>query len=296
MQQNNAFVIWRSISWLFKPVLKSGTAMPIDIPLSSLLFQTLFVTIVAFATLWAFHHRKKDLGIIDIYWGPGFFIISLIYIVNSSLSNPQLILALLTFLWSTRLGLYLYVRHQGAKGEDRRYARMRKNGGASFWWKSLFKICVLQAVIMWFIATPHHVALATPINSEIFNEIVFSIGMILFLFGLLYESIADYQLYRFKSDAANVGQTMQAGLWSYSRHPNYFGEIVLWWGLGLTAYAINPNLVAFFGPALVTFLLIKVSGVAMLKSHLENEKDGYSSYIENTNALLPWPKRTKTQF
>ncbi|MEM8839881.1 MAG: DUF1295 domain-containing protein [Pseudomonadota bacterium] len=257
------------------------------------LYVSLFITIAAFSTLWAMSLKRQDLGIIDIYWGPGFAVIGAVHLwLLESPTSGQIIFYLLTLTWALRLGGYLYIRHRLSHGEDRRYRAMRENGGQDFWWKSLFKICWLQAVIMWVVASPQHTGLSVSTAEP--NAILFGMGIMIALVGLAIESIADMQLYRFKQNRSNPDAICVEGLWRYSRHPNYFGEILVWIGFGLCGFALSGSYWAFLGPALIIFLLIKVSGVALLDRHLSAAKPDYAAYASRTSALIPWPPRTES--
>lgn len=262
---------------------------------TSILLTTLIVTLLMFALVWLLHIRQMDVGIIDIYWGPGFAVIALLsYILHGEHSPFGIILLITTMAWSLRLGTHLWLRHKKSTTEDRRYALMRKNAGPSFWWTNLFKIFFLQAIIMWLIATPQHLGLLyadTPLTFS--AQLLFYAGIGLFIFGFLIESIADWQLRRFKSKQENRQRTMSEGLWAYSRHPNYFGEVVLWWGFALMGFALSNSLIAFAGPALLTFLILKVSGVTLLEKYLTSDKQGYSDYIKKTSAFFPAPSNNK---
>lgn len=260
-----------------------------------ILALTFVVTLSAFAALWAVHVVKKDVGVVDIYWGPGFAVIGLIALfTHVDASREQWILLTLTALWAVRLGVYLAIRHHHSTNEDRRYAQMRANGGSTFWWVSLFKIFLLQGILMWLIATPQHVGLLNEDpNSDHLIVALFWAGCALFWVGFLFEVVADWQLYHFKRDASNIDQTMTTGIWAYSRHPNYFGEIVLWWGMGMMAFAISGSFISFIGPALLHLLILKVSGVSMLEQHLGSSKPDYAAYIKNTSRLIPKFPRSK---
>lgn len=255
----------------------------------TILLTTLTATMAVFSVIWAFHLYRNDAGVVDLYWGPGFATIAIIALVMSAeLSVYKLILSMTTIAWATRLGLHMARRHHRSKTEDRRYAKMRERGGASFWWVSLFKIFLLQALLMWLIATPQHIGLiyGDAVETTI-SRITFILGAVLFTAGLTVETVADGQLIRFKQNPDNADKTLMRGLWHYSRHPNYFGEVVLWWGFGLMGFAVSGSLVSFAGPALLTFLILKVSGVTLLERHLKPEKEGYEEYIEKTSAFFP---------
>lgn len=255
------------------------------------LILTLFLTLGMFLLIWVLALKLKDMGIVDIYWGPGFAVIALThFFLTPDLSIERWVFVITTMTWALRLGLHIGLRHHRSSGEDRRYARMRANGGPSFWWQSFFKIFLLQGALMWLIASPHHSGLIGAHEPPTgILSVIFWFGLIIFTIGFLVESVADMQLRVFKSESRNQGSTMRQGLWAYSRHPNYFGEAVLWWGFGLMGFALNPSLIAFIGPLVITFLLLKVSGVTMLESHIASEKDGYDDYIQTTSAFFPMP-------
>jgi steroid 5-alpha reductase family enzyme len=189
----------------------------------------------------------------------------------------------LVTVWAIRLAVYIGVRNAGA-GEDFRYRRWRDQAGRSFWWISFFKVFLLQAVVLWVASSPVLLAQSTGPSSKLSSLDL--IGVTLFAAGFLFEVVADWQLARFKRDPANKGRILQTGLWSRSRHPNYFGEALLWWGIGLLAFPAG-GWTALLGPALMTFLLMKVSGVTMLDAALVDRRPGYDAYIRSTPAFFP---------
>ncbi|MEP1443778.1 MAG: DUF1295 domain-containing protein [Hyphomicrobiales bacterium] len=259
----------------------------------TLLLLTFLVTLCAFSCIWLVQVKTKDAGIVDFYWGPGFAIIVFIYLLTqSNLTVWHSIFAIITATWALRLGLHMWLRHRKFDGEDRRYAAMRMKGGRNFWWVSWFKVFLLQAILMWIIASSHHVAFSITNNSTHETNIsIFFIGLGLFVTGFALETIADYQLSQFKDESKNAGKTMNQGLWAWSRHPNYFGETVLWWGFGFCSFALSGVWWAFIGPALLTFLLLRVSGVTLLEKHLKPAKEGYEEYIKTTSAFIPLPPK-----
>jgi steroid 5-alpha reductase family enzyme len=193
------------------------------------------------------------------------------------------LVVVLASVWALRLSLYIAARNAG-RGEDYRYRKWREAGGSNFWWISFFKVFLLQAVLAWIVASPL-LAAQTNSGAQSMAWLVMT-GALLWFFGLIYEAVADRQLQRFKNDPNNQGQVLRRGLWSLSRHPNYFGEFVLWWGIGLVAAAVGGPL-ALLGPALLTFTLLRVSGVAMLDRELVGRRPGYEQYIDETPAFFP---------
>jgi steroid 5-alpha reductase family enzyme len=245
----------------------------------------LAVSAVAFSALWLLSLALRNASIVDVFWGLGFVVIGIYYL--STLSNPPtargwLVMALVS-VWGLRLSIYIGLRNAGS-GEDFRYRKWRHEAGSNFWWISYFKVFLLQAIVLWVVSSP--VMLAQRGDAPSGWSVLDLVALTCWLVGFLFEVISDWQLARFKKDPANAGQVMRSGLWSLSRHPNYFGEALLWWGIGLLALPTGGSL-SFFGPAMITFLLIKVSGVAMLDAALEERRAGYTDYIRSTPAFLP---------
>ena len=239
----------------------------------------------SFVLLWMVSLVLNNAGIVDIFWGPGFIIAGVFYLMTQT-GDPTprglLVIGLTTF-WAIRLALHIGIRSLGAP-EDFRYRKWREEAGTSFWWISLFKVFLLQAVLLWIVSTPLLLAqLEGPASVLTVKDLA---GIALFAIGLAYEAVADRQLVRFKRNPSNRGRILRAGLWARSRHPNYFGEAVLWWGLGLLAIPTGGWL-ALVGPALITFLLMKVSGVTMLDAALVDRRPGYADYIRSTPAFFP---------
>jgi steroid 5-alpha reductase family enzyme len=239
--------------------------------------------------LWLLSLTLKNASIVDIFWGVGFILIVwLVFALapQGYLPRRQLV-ALLVTVWGVRLTLHIGSRNWG-KPEDFRYARWREENGPRWWWVSYFKVFLLQGLIMWVLSTPLIAAqtsgfpvILTPLDI---------LGMCIWGAGLLFEAVADAQLAHFKKNPINRGRILTSGLWKFSRHPNYFGEAVLWWGYYLLALAAGAGW-TIFAPILMTFLLVKVSGVAILENTLKS-KPGYTEYIQNTNAFVPWfPKQ-----
>lgn len=245
----------------------------------------LLLLIVAFSVLWVVSLFIGNAGIVDIFWGPGFVLVgvaSLLGLPGNPTARGLLVVGLAT-IWAARLALHIGIRNAGA-GEDFRYRKWREEAGAAFWWISYFKVFLLQAVLLWIASSP--LLLAQRPGPAAGLTALDGLGIALFVFGFGFETIADWQLARFKQDPNNHGQVMRAGLWSRSRHPNYFGESVLWWGLGLLALPVGSWL-ALLGPLLMTFMLIKVSGVAMLDAALIERRPGYADYVRSTPAFFP---------
>lgn len=251
---------------------------------------TLAVTAAVFFVLWLVSLRIRNASIVDIWWGPGFALIALLSFVltpDGAASRRQLVLALTT-IWGLRLGIHLLVRN-GVRDEDFRYAAMRRSWGAGFAMKSLVQVFLLQAVLMWVVSFPVQAAMrsATPATLGVLDVL----GLLVWAFGLFFETVGDAQLARFKADPANADRVMDRGLWRYTRHPNYFGDACVWWGLWLIAFAVPGGFWSIVGPITMTVLLTRVSGVPMLERTIGKRRPGYDEYVRRTSAFVPRPPR-----
>lgn len=238
--------------------------------------------------VWIISLKLRDVSIVDIFWGPGFALLAWLYVFLFGASGWRpLLIALLVTLWGVRLAVHIMRRH---RGEDPRYVAMRRVHGDAFWWRSLFTVFWLQAVLLWFIAMPVLVATALPGPARIvWTDLA---GLLLFAVGFAFEAIGDAQLSRFRSDPSNRGEVLNTGLWRYTRHPNYFGDATLWWGVFLVAASAPAAWLTAGSPLLMTLLLLRVSGVTLLERSLKESKPGYANYVKRTSAFLPWfPRR-----
>lgn len=197
----------------------------------------------------------------------------------------------LTAIWGIRLSVYLTWRNWGA-GEDYRYQRMRRYWGARFPVVSLFTVFLLQGAFAWAISLPLQVGIVAAIESAP-GTLAYG-GGIVWLAGWLFESVGDWQLARFKRDPANAGKVMSRGLWRYTRHPNYFGDALVWWGLFLVVVDASGAWWTVLGPVMMTWLLVRISGVPMLEKKLKKTRPGYDEYVARTSAFVPWPPRRDT--
>ncbi|MCX8073387.1 MAG: DUF1295 domain-containing protein [Candidatus Binatia bacterium] len=241
-----------------------------------------------FFLLWVVSLWRKKASIVDVFWSLGFLMLALFYWMSSGGGLTAKTTAVLTAvsLWSVRLAAYLAWRNWG-KPEDHRYAAMRKLWGGRFWWVSLFTVFLLQATLLWLIAMPLYAVFS---RGEPSWTCLDTIAALLFLVGLSFETVADWQLARFKSQPENAGKVLRSGLWRYSRHPNYFGEALVWWSLYLFAFTSGAWW-SVFSPLLMTYLLLRVSGVPLLESALRQRNPEYEAYIRTTSAFLPWPPK-----
>ena len=259
-------------------------------------FQEIYLTAAVFVLgfntiLWVLSLIKKDSSIIDPFWSILFLISCAIYLLLSDdgLPNRQLLLMTLVTLWAVRLAGYLFWRNWG-EPEDFRYQQWRENAGAKWWWRSYFKVFVLQGVLAWIISVPLLAGQYYGPESGSLG-ILDGLAVMIWLFGFYFEAMGDWQLARFKADPANKGKLLNTGVWRYTRHPNYFGDAAQWWAFYLIALAAG-GWWTIYAPMLMTGLLLRVSGVAMLEKTLTKTKPEYQQYIETTPAFLPWfPKK-----
>lgn len=289
---------------------------------------TLLALLLGAVALWLLSLARRDASVADPAWAPAFLLIGIVSSVAHERAGDRataaleaaarlgatagggdpgvplagasglfvagaadpghrgaLVLACVA-VWAARLGRHLLRRNLG-HGEDPRYAAMRAAHGRRFAWVSLFTVFLLQAGLAWIVSLPVQAAVASrgplgPLDDA---------AAVLFAAGFLCEAVADVQLARFRADPQSRGRVLDTGLWRYSRHPNYFGNAVLWWGLGLFAVAAGAW-PALLGPLLMTVLLLKVSGVALLERDIADRRPAYANYIRRTSAFVPWfPRR-----
>ena len=238
--------------------------------------------------LWIISVIRKDASVVDPFWGAGFAVLSVLSFLLTDAPDPRAWLLMgMVVVWGSRLSLYLTLRNRG-KGEDRRYAAMRQKHGVKFWWVSLFSVFLLQGVIMWFVSLPIQAGMYFGEGQAL--GWLDAVGVIVWLVGFVFESVGDYQMARFKSVPDNQGHVMDRGLWGLTRHPNYFGDFMVWWGHYLTACGSGVWW-TIMSPAFMSFLLIKVSGVRLLEKDISDRRPGYREYIQTTNAFFPGPRR-----
>jgi steroid 5-alpha reductase family enzyme len=256
-----------------------------NMTLLQLLLLNASLIAAAMILLWLLSLWLQDASIVDIFWGLGFVMVALVTFAVTDRGPRAVALSALTTLWGLRLAAYLAWRNHG-KGEDPRYAAMRAHRGESFWWFSFVSVFSLQGAVMWLISLPIQVG---QIDESPLGVLSFA-GLVFWTIGFLFESIGDYQLARFKSDPVNDGKVMDRGLWRYTRHPNYFGNAMIWWGLFLVAVSTS-TIWLVVSPLLMTFLLLKVSGVALLKRSLKSRSPQYCDYVDRTSPFVPWAPR-----
>jgi steroid 5-alpha reductase family enzyme len=254
---------------------------------------------------------RKNNGIADIGWGIGFIIISVIsahyYLFKCAFvsvfrqqCDPDpafLLLVSLVVLWGLRLSVYLLIRNW-TKPEDWRYAQWRQDWGQYFFIRSYLQVFILQGFFMLMIGSPIILSgLQSQVEMASYTPLLYilmAIGGIAWSIGFFFQAVGDYQLYQFKNDAANKGKVMRYGVWEYTRHPNYFGEATMWWGIFLISCVSARDILGvalrLIGPSTITFMLLRVSGVTMLENKYKGNKE-YEEYQTNTSSFIPMPPR-----
>jgi steroid 5-alpha reductase family enzyme len=247
------------------------------------------VVLVLVTGLWTVSVAMRDTSIVDVFWGAGFVVLAwFAYAVADGSRDRGLLLAALTTVWGLRLTIHLARRNLG-HGEDKRYAQMRERWGAKWPLRSLFVVFWLQGALMWIVALPVQVGVHDPTPAGL--TWLDGVGAAVWLVGFAFEAIGDAQLTRFKADEANAGQVMDRGLWAWTRHPNYFGDFTVWWGIWLVALATTSAWWTFVGPAVMSVLLIRVSGAALLEKGMRSSRPGYEDYVARTSGFFPRPPR-----
>jgi steroid 5-alpha reductase family enzyme len=246
--------------------------------------------ILAAGTLtWVISLKRADVSIVDSLWSLMFLLAALVYLVTAAAPGERAILVtLLVAVWALRLAAYITWRNWG-EGEDARYRAIRARNEPGFAFKSLYLVFALQGIIAWVIALP----LLAAIHSTAPLNAIDYLGVALWMVGMVFEAVGDWQLARFKANPDNRGRVLDTGLWRFTRHPNYFGNACIWWGLFLLAVAAG-GWWSVISPVLMTFLLLKVSGVALLEQDITERRPAYRDYILRTNAFIPGPPRRRS--
>ncbi|NCZ90403.1 MAG: DUF1295 domain-containing protein [Actinobacteria bacterium] len=248
-----------------------------------MLASAIAIAILMFST-WVVSVAVKNASIVDIVWGLGFVVTGWVaFAVGDGDGTRGWVLAILVSLWGLRLAGYLARRNIG-HGEDYRYRAMRKHWGPRFPVISLFTVFLLQGVLMWVVSLP--LQLGQVETSPGFGPIG-TMGVLIWAVGLFFESVGDAQLRRFKADPVNEGRVMSSGLWRYTRHPNYFGDFLAWWGIGIASLASWTSVVGLIGPVVMSILLMRVSGVPMLEHSIAKRRPEYVDYRRTTSPFFP---------
>lgn len=254
-----------------------------------LYLQGFLLILCLMTTLWVVSVFLKNVSVVDMFWGLGFVLVNTFYFLKTDATSEKIILFFLVTIWGLRLSVYLAWRNIG-KPEDFRYQEFRKKyGEKNYWWISFFQTFLLQGVLMFIISLP---LLGINLNSNTDNlNFIDYLGVLVWTIGFVFEAGGDMQLSRFKANKGNKGKVLNTGLWRYTRHPNYFGDSAVWWGYGLICLSTGSYWY-ISGSIIMTLLIIKVSGVALLEKSLKDQKPQYKEYIEKTSSFIPWfPKK-----
>lgn len=257
------------------------------------------ILLAATLVMWLIAVKIHDASIVDSYWGGGMALMA----VTSwfQLENPGLaanILAAMAFLWGTRLALHIFTRWL-KEGEDHRYKWIMKKAreNNTFALTALYKVFLGQMVLLFAVCSPAQVGILTSEAPAPLGPLAYA-GIALWGVGMFFEVVGDWQLRRFKADPANEGKILDTGLWRYTRHPNYFGDACVWWGIWLVTACVSWQLalLTIVGPIFLTFTLTKWSGAALLEYGMKKKRgDKYADYIERTSAFIPWPPKPRKQ-
>ncbi len=239
---------------------------------------------------WLISVKVHNVTHVDSLWGMGFVLIAwLAYTLGLEKTPRGVLLVFLTTLWGVRLSLHLSWRNWG-KGEDPRYGAWRRKHGKNFPKRSLYSVFLVQALFLWAIAgsLQYGILAGNPYGFTRWDLL----GIVVWCTGFVFETVGDFQLARFKADLVNKGQVMDRGLWAYTRHPNYFGETLIWWGVYLMVVSTPGGIWTVFSPLVITIVLLKMTGVTLTEKSIVEKRPHYRNYIERTSMFIPWfPKK-----
>ncbi|HVK23404.1 MAG TPA: DUF1295 domain-containing protein [Actinokineospora sp.] len=248
---------------------------------------TLVVTLAVMVAAFAISVSRRKYDTIDTVWGLGFAVVAVVtFALSDGAIAYRLVLTALTVIWGVRLAVHLHLRNHG-KPEDRRYAAIeaKAKGNPK---AHMFRVVFLtQAAILWFVSAPVQLG---QYGQDSFGVLAY-LGVALWVVGFAFETVGDWQLSRFKADPASKGKVLDTGLWRFTRHPNYFGDACVWWGLYLIACHSWVGAATLPAPILMTFLLAKGTGKPMTEKHLSSSRPGYADYAARTSGFFPLPPK-----
>ena len=232
--------------------------------------------------------KSKNNSLADVAWGPGFVIVAVVTLIAAGgYHAEQVIVTLLVFFWGVRLAIRIFRRNRG-KGEDYRYVKWRGEWGKGWVWRSYLQVFLLQGLFMWLISLP--ILFVNARGAEGLTTLAI-LGILVWVIGFAFEATGDFQLDSFLKVTANRGKIMDNGLWRYSRHPNYFGEVLQWWGIFIISLSVPGAIVGIIGPLTITFLILRVSGIPLLEKKMA-ENPAFQEYKARTSVFIPWfPQR-----
>lgn len=254
----------------------------------------LAMLLVVFTAAFGVAAVRRRFRYVDVVWGAAFALVAVITVASTSGHGDGVrrwLLTVCTVIWGLRLSAHIAWRGRGAP-EDPRYAAMLARAGGNPVRTAFVRVFLLQAVLVWFISLPVQVGLVAAGHS-VPGRVAAAAGVAVWMVGVSFETVGDWQLARFKADPANRGRLMTEGLWRYTRHPNYFGDACVWWGLFLIAAGAWPALLTVLSPVAMTWLLAAGSGKPLVEAHLAATRPGYADYVARTSAFVPRPPRRR---
>lgn len=259
-----------------------------DTSAASVLLTAVGTIVVLMLVTWVISVVIKDASIVDPVWPLGFVLVAwAVRLTADGNDARQWLLVAMVTIWGLRLSGYLTWRKKGAP-EDFRYQAMRRHWGERFWLISLGTVFALQGTLMWIVSLPVQLG---QVRETPDLGVLAALGVLVWLVGVVFETVGDAQLARFKADPANAGTVMDRGLWRYTRHPNYFGDACVWWGIALVAAETGIGAIGIIGAVVMTVLLRRVSGVTLLEKSLVKRRAGYEEYVARTSPFVPRPPR-----
>ena len=259
--------------------------------LAGLPFTLLAVVVVLGLTLLVALRAGRH-AVVDIAWGLGFAAVAVTSFALSGAGGAgarRWLVTALTVVWGVRLAVHLGLRSRG-RGEDPRYEAMLAEAPGNPTLYAVRRIYLTQGVVMWFVSLPVQVAVFAPGGVAA----VMVLGVVVWLVGFVFETVGDLQLTRFRSDPSSAGQVLDTGLWRYTRHPNYFGDACVWWGISLVAFSAWPGILTLASPVLMTWLLARGTGKPLLEKDMATRRPGYADYVRRTSGFVPLPPRRHT--
>ena len=255
--------------------------------IATILLSNFGILMGCMVLLWLISIPLGDVSFVDSFWAAGFIVVAgATYLMTGGETDRRELLLVITAVWGTRLATYLFLRWR-REGPDGRYVALLKKAPGNVHLTSLTKVFLLQGPILWIVSLPIQLGQIQVEPLEL--GILAWCGGVLAVIGILFETVGDHQMAAFKANPANEGQVMDRGLWRYTRHPNYFGDTCVFWGLYLIAAETSLGIWSIFGPVLLTWTLLKWSGAALLERRLQRSRPGYVEYIERTSSFFPWP-------
>jgi steroid 5-alpha reductase family enzyme len=250
---------------------------------------TLLVTALVLGVTFLVARRVGRHAVVDVAWGLGFVAIALTSFVAAADvgdGSRRVLVLVLTSVWGVRLAAHIARRSRG-KGEDPRYAELLGRAHGNRTWFTVRKVYLTQAAVMWFVSLPVQVA----VFQDVGLGLVAWVGVAVWLVGMFFETVGDLQLQRFREDPASRGKVLDTGLWRYTRHPNYFGDSCVWWGIWLVAASAWPGLLAVLSPLVMTWLLARGTGKPLLEKDIADRRPEYADYVRRTSGFVPLPPR-----